>query len=293
MSYFLHQCLNGLSLGAIYSLVALGFAMVYGVMKFLNFAHSEVFTTGAFAGYFSLKALLTPLTRKPELAVVLSIFIASMGAGCMGLILERVAYRPLRDKPRVTALLTAIGLSLLLQNIGIALFSAASRGYPAVILPAPPRLLAVILLLLSFFILMWLIHYTNIGIGMRAVSEDAEAAALMGLEASRIIAFAFFVGGFFAGIAGITWGLVYGVINPQMGFYIGLKAFIIAVVGGIGSLPGTFLMGLVLGFGETMLTAYLPSQLSGLHDTFFFALLLLLLRIKPNGIFGKPQVEKV
>jgi branched-chain amino acid transport system permease protein len=293
MIYFIDQLLNGLSLGCIYALIALGFAMVFGVLRFLNFAHSEIFTAGAFIGYFVLRWLSPFLGGSPFLLVGLAMLTAGLGAAALAVLIERLAYRPLRGYSGVTVLLSAIGVSILLQNLGIHAWSAHTRGYPAVALPIAPKQFALIVLVLSFGLLFVLVNRTPIGIQMRAVAEDSSIAQLMGVDPARIIVLVFFLGGFFAGIAGVVWGLVYGSIHPQMGFYPGLKAFIIAVVGSIGSLTGTFLTGVCLGVTESLLAAYLPSTLSAYRDPIVFALLIAALVWKPSGIFGKPTAVKV
>jgi len=293
MAYLLDQIVNGLSLGCIYALIALGFAMVFGVLRFLNFAHSEVFTAGSFIGYFVLHRLSPRLGSSPFLLVGLAMLAAGLGAGALAVLVERFAYRPLRGYSGVTVLLSAIGVSILLQNLGIHALSAHTRGYPGVALPITPKQLALIILVLSFTLLFVLVNRTPIGTQMKAVAEDRRTAQLMGIDPARVIALVFFLGGFFAGIAGVVWGLVYGAIHPQMGFYPGLKAFIIAVVGSIGSLTGTFLAGVCLGVAESLLSAYLPSTLSAYRDPIVFTLLIAALVWKPSGILGKPTIVKV
>ena len=293
MAYFLDQFVNGLSLGCVYALIALGFAMVYGILRFLNFAHSEVFTTGAFLGYFVLQGMGEFAASRSSLALAAALVVAGLGAGLLALLIERVAYRPLRGRPKVEALLTAIGVSVVLQNVGIHLFSARTRGYPEIHLAVAPRPFAIMVLAASYAVLHILVFRTDIGLRMRAVAEDPETAQLMGIDPNRSVMTAFFVGGLFAGVAGVTWGLVYGTVNPQMGFYPGLKAFIIAVIGGIGSLRGTFLIGIGLGIVEALAGGYLPSALSGFRDTFLFAALIGVLVWKPTGFFGTTEPARV
>lgn len=293
MEYLFSQILNGLSLGCIYALVALGFAMVYGVLRLLNFAHSEVFTTGAFMGYFVLGWAKSVFPAYPYLCLGLAIVAAALGAGGLALTIERVAYRPIRNLPRVAALLTAIGMSIFIQNVGIKLFGAHSRGYPTLDLGVSPRVLTLTVLCLSYGALHFLVYRTRLGIQMRAVSEDPPTAELMGIDSNRVISAAFIVGGVFAGIAGVLWGLQYSAINPQMGFYPGLKAFIIAVVGSIGNLRGAFVMGVCLGLLEVLGSAYLPSELSPHRDSLIFGMLVLLLIVKPTGLLGATEPEKV
>lgn len=293
MDYLFDQLANGLSLGCVYALIALGFAMVYGVLKLLNFAHSEIFTTGIFVAYFSEIWLLRRLPGQSLTVFALSMAAAGLAAGFAAVVMERLAYRPLRRQPKLMALLTAIGVSILLQNLGIHAFGAQTRGFPALALPWPPKLVAAAVLVVSFAVLYLLVHHSRIGIRMRAVSEDPETAMLMGIDPSQVVVLTFFLGGLFAGIAGTVWGLVYGTVHPQMGFYPGLKAFIIAVVGSVGSLTGTFLIGIALGVAEALAAAYLPSSLSAFKDPLTFVLLLTALVWRPAGLFGSAEPTKV
>lgn len=293
MEYLFSQILNGLSLGCIYALVALGFAMVYGVLKLLNFAHSEVFTAGAFAGYFVLRAVVPIMEDWPLLAVLIALLVAGICAATLALFVERIAYRPLRALPKVSVLLAAIGMSILLQSMGIKFLGANTRAYPVLNLPVSPKIYAVFVLLGTFMVLYQIIYHSKIGIKMRAVSEDPETAQLMGIDPERVIMFTFLLGGFFAGIGGVVWGILYGSINPMMGFYPGLKAFIIAVIGSIGSLMGTFVMGIALGLVESLSAAYLPDSLSSFRDPLVFSVLILVLLTKPSGLFGKSVPEKI
>lgn len=293
MSYFLDQLLNGASLGTIYALVAMGFAMVYGVLKLLNFAHSEIFAASTFVAYFSLNWFLEAIPGHDLSAVLLSLLVAASAGGMLAVLIERIAYRPLRDQQRLMVLLTAIGVSSLLQNIGIQVFSGHTRGFPAVALPVSPKMFALFVLLGSYTFLILVVYRTDFGIRMRAVSEKSHVLELMGISPEPYIVGAFLLGGFFAGFAGVVWGVVYGTVSPTMGFYPGLKAFIIAVIGGIGSLSGTLLVGLSLGIIEAMVAGYLPSEYSGLRDSVVFLMLLGILSLRPHGLFGHTLVEKV
>jgi len=293
MRYLADQVLNGLSLGCVYALLAIGFAMVFGVLKLLNFAHSEIFATGAFIGYFALRWLTPDFAGSPLLLLLAAIMIAGSGAGVLAMIIEKVAYRPLRDYRGEGVLLTAIGVSIAIQNIGIQFFSAHARGYPPLELPFPPKAVAVVILVLSFLLLYGLIHWTSLGLEVRAIAEDLSTSRLLGISPPRLVTLTFFVGGFFAGVAGVVWGIVYGVIHLQMGFYPGLKSFIIAVIGSIGDLPGTFVAGIGLGLLECLLAAYLPPPISAYRDPLTLSLLLALLVWKPHGILGSSEPEKV
>lgn len=292
MTYFVEQLVNGLASGSVYALIALGFAMVYGVLKFLNFAHSEVFMSGTFIAYFTFRALI-PLIASPLLVVLLAMLAAGIGAGTIAVVLERIAYRPLRKASAVVCLLSAIGVSIILQTAGIQFFSAHTRGFPPLELPVSPRMFAAITLAAALLSLYTIVYRTDIGIRMRAVSEKAETALLMGIEPNLVITTVFFIGGFFAGVAGVVWGLVYGTVHPQMGFYPGLKAFVIAVAGSIGNIMGTFLIGISLGVVESLFSAYLPGSVSAYRDALVFGVLLIMLGLRPAGIFGSPVVAKV
>jgi branched-chain amino acid transport system permease protein len=293
MSYLLHQILNGLSLGSVYALIALGFAMVYGVLKLLNFAHSEVFTTATFIAYFATTCITDKFGDCPWLALGVALIAACAGAGVLAVLIERVAYRPLRGEPKVSVLLSAIGISILLQNTGIQVLGARTRGFPPVAVFVAPQYFAVILLVASFLFLWWLVHRTMIGIKMRAVAENVEVVELMGVNPNTVVTLAFFFGGAFAGLAGVTWGVVYGTVHPQMGFALGLKSFIIAVLGGIGSLTGTFVVGLALGLVEALVAAYVPSEWSGFRDGIILCVLLATLAKSPAGLFRSQGILKV
>lgn len=293
MSYLVSQCLNGLSVGCIYALIALGFAMVYGVLKLLNFAHSEVFMSGTFLAYFTLRALAGRPGVPAAAAVVAAVAVAGLGSGVLALLLERVAYRPLRSEPKVAALLSAIGMSVLLQQVGLHAFGAATRGFPQVDLGVSPRAFALGVLTVSFVVLRLLVYRTEAGVRMRAVADDPGMVELLGLDPTRYVRFAFFLGGFCAGLAGVTWGLVYGTVHPQMGFQPGIKSFIIAVVGGDGRLDGTFLAGVTYGLAEVLLAAYLPPELSGYRDAVLYMILLAALCARPAGLLGVGGPPKV
>lgn len=291
MAYFADQIFNGLSLGTVYALIALGFAIVYGVLRLLNFAHFEVFTIGTFVGYFALNLLVVYLPG--TVAALVAVCLAGIAGGLAAIMVERLAYRPIRGEPKVTALVTAIAVAILMENLGITFLSAHTRGYPKVELPLSPKVVAVVVLAGTFAFTYWLVYFTDLGLKLRAVAECTDIASLMGIRPDPVITLAFFVGGAFAGSAGVVWGLVYGTVNPQMGFVPGLKAFIIAVIGGIGNLRGTFLMGVALGILEALIAGYLTSELSGFKESVVLGVLLVLLVWRPNGVFSKPEQIKV
>lgn len=293
MQYFVSQLLNGLSLGCVYALIALGFSMVYGVLKQLNFAHSEVFTAGTLVAWLTTSELANRFPGSPWLILMLAIPAAACASAILAFVLELIAYRPLRDEPKITVLLTAIGMSIVLQNVGIATLGAQTRGFPDVGLSISPKLFAVLVLGTAFGFLRVLIYKSTFGIGMRAVAEDREIAQLMGLRPNRYIAAAFAIGGAFAGLAGVVWGMSYGTFHPQMGFVPGIKSFIVAVVGGIGSLQGTFLCGVALGVFECLVAGYIPSEFSGFRDGVVLTCLTMFLVVKPGGLFGQAGPPKV
>ncbi|MGH8946561.1 MAG: branched-chain amino acid ABC transporter permease [Acidimicrobiia bacterium] len=305
MEFFLQQTVNGLTLGSVYALLALGYSMVYGVLKFLNFAHGEVYMFGAFAGYGVLTVLggATGLMVPVWLAVTL-MFVGSMVVSSgVGVALERFAYRPLRTASRLAPLISAIGASFFLQAAALLLFSANSRSYdaPRLIpiqnsLPLGPinvwlvRVLVIVTAVVLMILLTQWVKLSRVGKAMRAVSFDTEAAAMMGIDVDRVIVVTFLIGSALAGVGGVMVGLVFGRVFHFMGFIAGLKAFTAAVVGGIGSIPGAMLGGLLIGFAEAYATAYISSTFQNL---IVFGLLIAFLLIRPSGILGRPELVKV
>jgi branched-chain amino acid transport system permease protein len=288
-----------LAQGGVYALVALGYTMVYGVLQFINFAHSEVFMVGAFAGVF-LAGWLAGV--HPPVLLMAAVMLGSMvTCTLLGLFIERVAYRPLRRAPRLNVLITAIGVSLLLQNLGQVIFGSDPRVFPSLI--ATRSLLTgdnlildniqVIVISTSavlMVVLNWIVHHTKIGTAMRAVSFDIEIASLMGIPTDRIIAFTFVIGSSLAGCASILYGLSYPKIEPLLGVMIGLKAFVAAVFGGIGNIMGAAVGGILLGLAEAFVVYYISSSF---RDAIAFAILILVLLLRPAGLFGTFRREKV
>jgi branched-chain amino acid transport system permease protein len=217
---------------------------------------------------------------------------AGCGAGLAAVVLQRVAYHPLRNQPKINVLLTGIGVSILLQNLGLKFFGARSRGVPPVDLPIPAKVVAVCILVASLTLLWVLVEKTLLGVKMRAVAESSEKAELCGIRPGQIYAITFFIGGGFAGIGAVVWGIVYGNINPQMGFELGLKAFIISVIGGIGSLPGTCTAAIAMGIADKLLETYLPADFSGYKQAFLLLILLAILIIKPRGLVRTPWASE-
>ncbi len=305
MEFFLQQTINGLTLGSVYALLALGYSMVYGVLKLLNFAHGEVYMFGAFAGYGVLTVLGGPSALVVPVWLVLTLMlVASMAvSSAIGVALERFAYRPLRNSSRIAPLISAIGASFFLQAAALLLFTANSKSYDAPqLIPIENGLtlgpidvwLVRILVIVTAAVLMVLltlwVSRSKTGKAVRAVSFDREAAAMMGIDVDRVIVVTFLIGSALAGVGGVMVGLVFGRIFHLMGFVAGLKAFTAAVVGGIGSIPGAMLGGLLIGFAEAYATGYISSTFQNL---IVFGLLIAFLLIRPSGILGRPELVKV
>jgi branched-chain amino acid transport system permease protein len=305
MEFLLQQTVNGLTLGSVYALLALGYSMVYGVLKFLNFAHGEVYMFGAFAGYGVLTVLGGPtgLLVPVWLALTLMFVGAMVVSSGVGVALERFAYRPLRRASRLAPLISAIGASFFLQAAALLLFSANSRSYDApTLIPIANgltvgpinvwavRVLVIVTAVVLMILLTWWVRSSRAGKAVRAVSFDTEAAAMMGVDVDRVIVVTFLIGSALAGVGGVMVGLVFGRIFHFMGFIAGLKAFTAAVVGGIGSIPGAMLGGLLIGFAEAYTTAYISSTFQNL---IVFGLLIAFLLIRPSGFLGRPEMVKV
>ncbi|HEX6220914.1 MAG TPA: branched-chain amino acid ABC transporter permease LivH [Acidimicrobiia bacterium] len=305
MEFFLQQTVNGLTLGSVYALLALGYSMVYGVLKFLNFAHGEVYMFGAFAGYGVLTVLggAAGLSIPIWLALTLMFLAAIVVSSGIGVALERFAYRPLRNASRLAALISAIGASFFLQAAALLLFTANSRSYEAPTLIAietgltmgpinvwAVRVLVIVTAVVLMVLLTWWVRSSRVGKAVRAVSFDTEAAAMMGIDVDKVIVATFLIGSALAGVGGVMVGLVFGRVFHFMGFIAGLKAFTAAVVGGIGSIPGAMLGGLLIGFAESYTTAYISSTFQNL---IVFGLLIAFLLVRPSGILGRPELVKV
>jgi branched-chain amino acid transport system permease protein len=302
---FVQQFVNGLTLGSMYALIALGYTMVYGILKLLNFAHGEVYMMGAFAGFGVMAALGGPAA--PIVPVVLMIalmFLAGMiGSGLLAVMIERFAYRRLRDAPRIAPLITALGVSFFLQSTALLLFGARFRSYETyefVDLSAgihwgplnvsPTRLLTIVSAFALMVVLTLLVSRTRLGKAMRATSFDREAAAMMGIDVDRVIVATFAIGGVLAGAAGVMFGLVFFSIFHLMGFVAGLKGFTAAVVGGIGSIPGAVVGGLVIGLAEAFSAGYISSTF---QDLIVFSILITVMLVRPTGLLGRADIRKV
>jgi branched-chain amino acid transport system permease protein len=305
-SLFFDLTVSGLTLGSLYALIALGYSMVYGILKLLNFAHGDVYMIGAFVGWYTLHALGGPLNPTISGAAVLFVmFIVSMVAcGVLGVAIERFAYRPLRNAPRIAPLISALGVSIFLQNSALLIFGAGFRDYGTFDLIgvktynigqlffSVTQLLTVVLAILLMIALTVFVARSRLGKAMRSTSFDREAASMMGIDVDRVISVTFFIGSALAGAAGVMFGLVFGQIYHFMGFIAGLKGFTAAVLGGIGSIPGAMVGGLIVGLAESYATGYLP-QGSTFQNLYVFALLILVILIRPSGLFGKAAITKV
>ncbi|MEI7973430.1 MAG: branched-chain amino acid ABC transporter permease [Bdellovibrio sp.] len=300
MNEILQHLINGLSLGSIYALIALGYTLVYGILQLINFAHADVYMMGAFIAYYVSRAVGTHL--EPGWTYLILLLVSSMiGCALLGLMIERWAYRPLQKAPRINLLITAIGVSLLLQNSAQLFLGADPKAFPQVlpdlelISTAQLKLktLDVAVFLVTLFILgvlVFFVYRTRMGRAIRAVSQNSSVAALFGISTSLTIAVTFATGSALAGVASVLVGMKYPKIDPLMGVLMGMKAFVAAVLGGIGHLPGAVIGGLLMGLSEEMVVAYLSSTY---RDALAFGLLILILWFRPKGLFGKNQTEKV
>ncbi|EFW29240.1 branched-chain amino acid ABC transporter permease [Selenomonas artemidis] len=288
---FLQQLINGVSLGSIYALIALGYTMIYGIIKLINFAHGDIYMVGAYLGFYAI-TLGIPVVP----AILISMAVTSL----LGIAVERFAYRPLRHAPRISVLITAIGVSFLLEYVMMALVSPTPRTFPATIsdvswtfeglVISGQQLLIMGVTFVLMIILTYIVRATKIGKAMRAASYDTEAAQLMGINADRIISITFAIGSALAAVAGVLIGIYYNSIDPLMGLMPGIKAFVAAVFGGIGILPGAVVGGIVLGIVEAFISGF---GFSMFRDAAAFAILILVLLLRPAGIFGKNIKEKV
>ena len=289
---FLSNLISGLSLGSIYALIALGYTMVYGIAKMLNFAHGDIIMVGAFTIIVSISTCGLPVW----VALILSVVMCTV----LGVVTERVAYKPLRKSEPLTVLITAIGVSYLLQNLALLIFGSSQKSFPSIFDISSVHIgdlsmsgESVVTLAVTIIIMIALslfINKTRAGKAMRAVSEDKEAAELMGISVNKTISLTFAIGSALAAVAGVFYGATYGFIGPYTGSMPGIKAFVAAVFGGIGSIPGAMIGGLLLGVLESLSKAYISTELS---DAIVFASLIVVLLVKPTGLLGKVITEKV
>ena len=300
MSEFLQQLVNGVTWGSVYALIALGYTMVYGILRLINFAHGDVYMLGAFFAYYAARGLGAGANPSPIMALVV-LLIAMAGCGLAGLVIERAAYKPVRRSSRLAALITAIGVSLLLENGGVLVFGADPKFFPQIVpvqslslgmgvTMTNQQLIVLVVAFALMFLLRMIVMHTRVGRAMRAVSFSHTAAALMGISVDRIISFTFILGSMLAAAAGVLVALQSPKIEPYMGIMPGLKAFVAAVLGGIGNLPGAVVGGMVMGVAEVMVVGYLSPTY---RDAIAFVLLIIILLVRPAGILGRNVAEKV
>ena len=300
MTELLQHIVDGVSLGAIYALIALGYTMVYGVLQLINFAHGDVFMLGSMIGWYA-SARWTGESQNPSILGAVAVTLLSMAlCGCVGFVIERLAYRPLRGAPKINSLITAIGVSFFLEYGGQYAFGPNPRAF-GVLPHRPPLHLAgitigyvdvvtIVISVLLMVVLQRIVFHSRIGTAMRAVSWNPSVAALMGVNIDFVISFTFVLGSMLAAVAGILYASKYPSVHPLMGLMPGLKAFVAAVLGGIGNVPGAMLGGLLLGLAEQLVSGYTSSSW---RDAVAFGILILILLIKPSGLLGKGTAEKV
>ena len=292
---FFQHLANGISLGSLYALIAIGYTMVYGILRLINFAHGDVVMLGAYIAFYMVAIFRLPWWISFPAAILVT-------AG-MGIVIERAAYKPLREFPRINLFTSAVAVSFLIENLGIVIFGGRPKAFerPAFmditirigeVTIVSYTLVIILTALVLFGGLLVLVNYTKTGKAMRALSKDIETTGLMGVDTNRIISIAFAVGSALAAAGGILTAIKFPQINPLMGVMPGLKAFIAAVLGGIGNIPGAMIGGFVLGISEILIVAFLP-DLAGYRDAFAYSILILLLLFRPTGIMGEAQAEKV
>lgn len=299
----IQQIFNGLSLGAIYALIAIGYTMVYGIIGMINFAHGEIYMIGAYVGLVTLTAFGTQSGVPLPFIIAAMLVIAMVVTGVYGFTVERIAYRPVRGGPRLVALISAIGMSIFLQNWVALGQGARDQAVPALISGAfqihigdfditlpYSRILIIVVTVVLMIALTLFIKNSRMGRASRACSQDMKMASLLGIDTNRVISFTFILGAMLAAVGGVLIAVTIGKLNPFIGFIAGIKAFTAAVLGGIGSIPGAMLGGVLLGLAETFAAAYISSQYK---DIVAFGLLVLILLFRPTGLLGKPEVEKV
>ncbi|HHZ02480.1 MAG TPA: branched-chain amino acid ABC transporter permease [Tissierellia bacterium] len=292
---FMQQLANGISIGSLYALLAIGYTMVYGILRLINFAHGDIFMMAAYFMVFSIINFKLPWYIGAVIVIV-----ASVG---LGLLLERTAYRPLRDAPRMSIMISAIGASFFLENLATYLFTGVPKGFPDIKVLTKPVSIGNISLSVStiitpfvtiilLYVVLFITNKTKIGMAMRAVSKDFETARLMGININKVIATTFIIGSSLAAIGAILWGSKYPSVMPLMGVMPGLKCFIAAVLGGIGNTTGAVLGGFILGMAEIMLVTFLQ-PLTGYRDAIAFVILIIVLLVKPTGLLGEKVTDKV
>ncbi len=291
---FFQQVINGISLGSLYALVAIGYTMVYGILRLINFAHGDLLMFGAYAGIYGIALFSLPWYLSFPLAIALT--------GVMGVVLDRAAYKPLRDAPRISLLISAIGASFLLENLALVVIGGVPKGFPRPalfghvfqVMGLHIQVLTIITPLVTAVLvlgLLYIVYRTKMGKAMRAASKDFETTRLMGINLDRVISVTFLLGSTLAAAGGIMWAMKYPQVNPFMGVVPGLKAFVAAVLGGIGSIPGAVAGGFLLGVGEILIVALAP-KLAVYRDAIAFLILIAVLLLRPTGIMGEPMIDK-
>lgn len=291
----LQHLVNGISLGSLFALIAIGYTMVYGILRLINFAHGDIFMMSSYFMIFMMVDFQLPWFIAIPIVLAMTVI--------LGMLIERTAYKPLREAPRMSIMISAIGVSYLLENLANYLFTGVPKGYPS--MPALTKILNVggvslqvasiaipVVTLLLLALLIQLINHTKTGMAMRAVAKDYETASLMGIKINWVIAVTFAIGSLLAAVGSIFWGARYPSVYPLMGVMPGLKCFVAAVLGGIGNIPGAVLGGFILGLGETLLVAFFPTM-TGYRDAFAFIVLIIILLVKPTGILGEKTTDKV
>lgn len=297
LDLLLQQLVNGLTLGSLFALVAIGYTMVYGILRLINFAHGDIFMMAMYIAFFSITIFNVPWYLAFALVIVMT--------ALLGILTERLAYRPLRkqEAPKISLLISSIGASYLMENLATVLFSGRPKDFPQipmftdmmVIGPIRVQKLAIMVIIITVILLvglLYLVNHTKSGMAMRAVSKDVETARLMGIDVNRVITLTFGIGSALAAIGAIMWGMKYLQIKPDVGVMPGMKCFIAAVIGGIGNIKGAVIGGLLLGLIEVLLVAFIPS-LTGYRDAFSFILLIIILLVRPNGLIGEKIADKV
>lgn len=293
---FLQQMVNGIALGSVYALIALGYTMIYGIVKLINFAHGDILMVGAFAGYFVLGAMGVSVPT-----MIIAFIVSMVVCAIFGVVIEKTCYKPLRKAPRINVLITAIGVSIVLENGArvIPWIGPNPKQFPTFknvnidffgVGISQIQITNFVIAILLMLLLTFIVNFTKIGKAMRAVSHDSGAAALMGINVNNIISFTFAIGAALAGAAGVLFASAYPQVEPYMGMMPGLKAFVAAVLGGIGNIPGAMIGGFMLGIAETLTKGFISSKLA---DAVAFGILILILVVKPSGILGRNTREKV
>jgi len=308
MDTFIQQIINGLVLGSMYALVALGYTMVYGIINLINFAHGEILMVGALTSWTIIGLMQESMPGTPGYVILfIALIIACIVAATLSFVIEKLAYRPLRDSPRLAPLITAIGMSILLQTLAMIIWKPNYKPYPT-LLPrtpfeiggaviTPTQVLILGMTAVSLAVLMWLVNYTKLGRAMRATAENPRVAALMGVKPDVVISATFLIGAVLAAIAGVMWAANYGTVQHTMGFLPGLKAFTAAVFGGIGNLGGAVLGGILLGLIESLGAGYIGQLTGGVlgshySDIFAFIVLIIVLTLRPSGLLGERVADR-